>query len=43
MSLLPSASQNIANFASKVTQSHDVLDWILDSGASEHLTCDEPF
>ena len=42
MSLLSSACQNIANFVGKVTQSHDVSNWILDSGASKHLTCDEP-
>jgi len=40
MSLLPSTNQNIANFVGKVTHSSDTIDWILDSGASEHLTCD---
>jgi hypothetical protein len=40
MSLPPSTNQNIANFISKVTHSSDTTDWILDSGASEHLTCD---
>lgn len=43
ISLLPSASQNVANFVGKVTQSHDTSDWILDNGASEHLTYDAPF
>jgi len=40
MSLLPSTNQNIANFVSKVTNSSDTIYWILDSGASKHLTCD---
>jgi hypothetical protein len=40
MSLLPSTNQNIANFVGKLTHSSDTTDWILDSGASEHLTCD---
>jgi hypothetical protein len=40
MSLLPSTNQNIANFVSKVTHSSVTTDWILDSGASKHLTCD---
>ena len=40
MSLLPSTNQNIANFVGKVTHSYDTIDWILYSGASEHLTCD---
>ncbi|KAB5524575.1 hypothetical protein DKX38_022324 [Salix brachista] len=40
MFLLPSASQNVANFVGKVTHSTGTTDWILDSGASEHLTCD---
>jgi len=40
MSLPPSTNQNIANFISKVTHSSDTIDWILDSGASKHLTCD---
>jgi hypothetical protein len=40
MSLLPFTNQNIANFISKVTNSSDTIYWILDSGASKHLTCD---
>ncbi|KAB5552380.1 hypothetical protein DKX38_009691 [Salix brachista] len=31
---------NVANFVGKVTHSADTTDWILDSEASEHLTCD---
>ena len=40
MFLLPSTNQNIENFVGKVTHSYDIIDWILDSGVSEHLTCD---
>ena len=40
MSLLRSTNQNIANFVGKVTHSSNTRDWILDSGASKHITCD---